>query len=122
MRNFWHRVRWYGVHKRAGYCDHGMQPVRAMRRDEYPSGDPEDVARWQAEQAAKAIKAKFYGGSGTIHQTGYVDVETRGGRVVAVWYRCRMLPFAQHEVERDRARAMDEQTVPGQIEGITFAP
>jgi hypothetical protein len=41
----------------------------------------------------------FYGGDGTIHGTTHLDVETRNGVVVAVWYRCQMLAFEQHERE-----------------------
>jgi hypothetical protein len=38
----------------------------------------------------------FYGGDGTWHQTGTVDVQLdEDGNVVAVWFRCRTLPFKQ---------------------------
>lgn len=51
-------------------------------------------------------QSRFYGGDNTIHHTGHLDVETRDGEVVAVWYRCQMLPFEQEEVDDDRARSM----------------
>jgi hypothetical protein len=38
----------------------------------------------------------IYGHDGTIHKTRYLDVEVDDdGRVVAVWFRCLMLPFKQ---------------------------
>lgn len=38
----------------------------------------------------------FYGGDKTLHNTGTVDVQlNKDGDVVAVWFRCRMLPFTQ---------------------------
>lgn len=49
---------------------------------------------------------RFYGEDGTIHHTGYVDVETRDGEVVAVWFRCQTLPFKQTEVDQSRADEM----------------
>ncbi len=59
--------------------------------------------------AAKQRLAKpgrYYGDGGTIHSTGYLDVETRDGHVVAVWFRCQMLPFRQTEVDAERAAQM----------------
>jgi hypothetical protein len=55
---------------------------------------------------ARRSGQRFYGNGGTIHSTGHLDVETRGGKVVAVWFRCQMLPFNQVEVDGDRAVAM----------------
>jgi hypothetical protein len=37
-----------------------------------------------------------------------VDVETDNGRVVAVWFRCQLLPFRQAEVDVHRAADMDQ--------------
>lgn len=49
-----------------------------------------------------------YGDNKTIHRTGHVDVETdKNGKVVAVWFRCAMLPFEQHTAGDDRADDMD---------------
>ena len=39
----------------------------------------------------------FYGDGGTIHRTGVLDVEVDAGQVVSVWFRCKMLPFKQHD-------------------------
>jgi len=50
----------------------------------------------------------IYGHDRTIHQTGEVNVEIGpDGKVVAVWFRCAMLPFTQHLA--DQARADDMQ-------------
>lgn len=52
-------------------------------------------------------RVRHYGDDGTIHRTGEVNVELdRRGRVVAVWFRCAMLPFTQHVVEDARAQDM----------------
>ena len=57
---------------------------------------------------------RFYGDGTTIHSTGYLDVETHVGTVVAVWYRCQMLPFQQTEVDGRRATEMESATeLPG---------
>jgi len=50
---------------------------------------------------------RYYGDGGTIHQSPELDVETdRRGKVVAVWFRCQMLPFRQSVVGEDRATEM----------------
>lgn len=49
----------------------------------------------------------IYGHDRTIHQTGDVNVEIGpDGQVVAVWFRCAMLPFTQHKVDAARAEDM----------------
>lgn len=53
-----------------------------------------------------ASKKFNYGHDRTIHRTGHLNVETRNGKVVAVWYRCQMLPFEQREVDEYRAKSM----------------
>lgn len=52
----------------------------------------------------------FYGGGGTIHHSGEVNVETdpKTGAVVAVWFRCMMLPFTQTLVDPERAKSMGD--------------
>jgi hypothetical protein len=53
--------------------------------------------------------SRRYGGSGTIHRTEEVNVELDSdGKVVAVWFRCAMLPFTQHVVSDERAAEMRE--------------
>lgn len=54
--------------------------------------------------------AYIYGEDRTIHRTTWLDVETFHGTVVAVWYRCMMLPFNQTEVEGPRATEMEFAT------------
>jgi hypothetical protein len=52
--------------------------------------------------------SRRYGGNNTIHNTGYVDVETdTEGKVVAVWFRCATLPFKQSKVDPERAKEME---------------
>lgn len=46
----------------------------------------------------------IYGHDKTIHQTNHLDVEVdENGQVVAVWFRCIMLPFKQAEADENRA-------------------
>lgn len=54
---------------------------------------------WEAEHR--------YGDDRTIHRTGHVDVETDArGAVVAVWFRCHPVPFAQAAAGVERAAEM----------------
>lgn len=47
-----------------------------------------------------------YGGVGTIHNTGTVDIMlTPDGDVAQVWFRCRMLPFCVSDYRRDEVVA-----------------
>ncbi len=63
-------------------------------------------------------KEDRYGDDKTIHSTGEVNVELGpDGNVVAVWYRCRMLPFTQTRVDPFRALEMLENP-PGARVGI----
>lgn len=49
----------------------------------------------------------IYGHNSTIHRTTELDVEVdREGKVVAVWYRCTLLPFKQEDVDQPRAASM----------------
>jgi hypothetical protein len=61
--------------------------------------------RWKAKQRL-AGSSRFYGDGGTIHSSGYLDVETREGMVVAVWFRCQVLPFKQTAIDEHRATEM----------------
>jgi hypothetical protein len=73
-------------------------------------------ARWELKQEL-AAPARFYGDDGTIHRNGYLDVETFGGQVVAVWFRCQPIAFKQTAVDRDRAVEMQSMTPPA-ITGV----
>ncbi len=56
-----------------------------------------------ARRPEDAKATRFYGDGTTIHHTGHLDVETHEGKVVAVWFRCQVLPFKQVEVDAVRA-------------------
>lgn len=70
------------------------------------------------ETKTEKPKEDFYGGDGTIHQTGHVDVQlNKDGDVVAVWFRCRMLPFEQSTKYTKDSLPQQGQ---GSIKGIVF--
>jgi hypothetical protein len=51
----------------------------------------------------------IYGHDKTWHQTEYLDVETdKHGTVVAVWFRCMLIPFKQSPVNGQRAKEMEK--------------
>ena len=62
--------------------------------------------KWRLKQRL-ARPGRYYGDGGTIHHSGWLDVETFRGTVVAVWFRCQPLPFNQTEVDGDRATEME---------------
>ena len=66
-----------------------------------------DVANetWRQKQML-ASPSRYYGDGGTIHGSTDLDVEVRDGKVVAVWFRCQMLPFRQCDVSATRAESM----------------
>lgn len=68
--------------------------------------------RWRLKQAA-AGESRYYGDGGTVHQTGHFHVETHRGTVVAVWFRCRQLPFEQVEVSETRVTSVTATTPVG---------
>lgn len=65
-----------------------------------------------SKKASEVVEAlnpdapRFYGGVGTIHRTGHLDVEIHDGKVVSVWFRCQPLPFQQSDVDAVRAKDM----------------
>lgn len=63
-----------------------------------------------------------YGDDRTVHRTGEVNVELFRGQVVAVWFRCRTLPFTQHENGPGRAAEMKDayRQSPPPIKAIVF--
>jgi hypothetical protein len=74
---------------------------------------------WQIKQDL-AKPGRYYGDGGTIHGTEYVDIETdSAGRVVAVWFRCQMLPFEQTTVHDVRAHYMREAYAEGHVPKLT---
>ena len=49
----------------------------------------------------------IYGRKNTIHKTEFLNVEVdKKGKVVAVWFRCRALPFVQSVADKNRAEEM----------------
>lgn len=82
-----------------------------------PFRKPEPETAWQLKQRA-ASPSRYYGDGGTIHSTTYLDVETHHGTVVAVWFRCQMLPFRQTEVDGRRASDMESVTELPAITGV----
>jgi len=53
---------------------------------------------------------RTYGGSETFHDTQHLDVEVDSeGKVVAVWFRCMLLPFEEHRVGEIRADSLQQQ-------------
>lgn len=73
---------------------------------------PELLSWWRTRRirakhkAAALTGARYYGSGGTIHQTGYLDVEIYDGQVVSVWFRCMPLPFRQANIKENRAKEM----------------
>lgn len=66
-----------------------------------------------------AKPSRYYGDGGTIHSSGEVNVEIdQKGKVVAVWFRCQMLPFDQTIVDEERARSMRSVTDLPRITGV----
>lgn len=64
---------------------------------------------WKDRQKlAQKDDAFYYGDGGTIHDSGEVNIERdeKTGKVVAVWFRCMMLPFTDHVVGEGRAQDM----------------
>lgn len=62
---------------------------------------------------------RYYGDGGTIHGTTHLDVEMQDGKVVAVWFRCQVLPFRVFDRTRED-RYGEEDFSPGQITGVVI--
>lgn len=90
--------------------------------------------RWQRENPTwlrdgflagmRQAGAAYYGDGGTIHHTGHLDVEvTPAGEVVAIWFRCRALPFEvapAGERRADEMRRMYRDDPPPPLTGIEY--
>jgi len=78
-------------------------------------------ATWDRKQRA-AYPGRYYGGDGTLHDNVELDVELFNGQVVAVWFRCQVLPFVQEEVSQARADEVQglylNRTALGKITGV----
>lgn len=74
----------------------------------------DDIRRWwygrdyrRRQREFKHTGTRYYGDGGTIHGSTVLDVETDvDGAVVAVWFRCQMLPFKQARIHGSRANEM----------------
>lgn len=59
-----------------------------------------------------------YGFDSTIHNNESLDVEVRNGKVVAVWFRCTLIPFEQADVDKHRAEEMSRAYADGAVPGL----
>ena len=72
--------------------------LEAMKRDRSP-------VLLSAGEGVPAFSPRHrYGGAGTIHKTGTIDIQVDKitGEVHAVWFRCLNLPFHVSEVRDDQ--------------------
>ncbi len=65
-----------------------------------------------------------YGDDKTIHRTGEVNIERgQDGRVAAVWFRCRLLPFTDSRADSIREATMNEiyqKNPPPPLKAVVF--
>ena len=76
-------------------CGYGLSLIRKLNGSQIFSDE------------RRKINHSFYGGRKTIHNNNYLDVSTRKGKVVSVWFRCLALKFEQSEVDDNRAKEME---------------
>lgn len=77
------------------------------------------LGEWDQKQEL-ASPSRYYGDGGTIHGSNTLDIETDlFGMVVAVWFRCQMLPFRQTTVDDLRAASMCLAYRDGDIPALT---
>lgn len=70
---------------------------------------PDDHPEAQEALLAATEAEIRYGDEGTIHRTGEVNVERgQDGTVVAVWFRCRTLPFSDSRISEPREATLRE--------------
>jgi hypothetical protein len=94
-----------------------------MSEDNWLVREMRNARRRVHERKTEEERLSFYGGDKTFHRTGWLDIETRNGEVVAVWFRCAMLPFRQTEVDKHRAKDMKSVGAMNEnIRGIEFEP
>ena len=58
------------------------------------------------------MKTFTYGRTNTIHRSKLVNVEvdSKTGEVVSVWFRCLALPFDVSKVDKNRVKEMKEMS------------
>jgi len=85
--------------------------------------DPKEIAG-DFEPVDKQPGGFFYGGGGTIHDCGEVNVERDPvtGEVVAVWFRCMMLPFTDSKADAMRSTSMRRRTSASLSLGAPLSP
>lgn len=62
--------------------------------------------KWKLKQML-ARPSRYYGNGGTMHRTDYLNIELYDGKVIAVWFRCQLLPFVQWHTGGTRAFDMN---------------
>ena len=104
-------------------CDRDRKEVLALlakRKSETPSERGWSASGWPAgplwpcsglncgeKSMSDGKEIRMYGDDGTVHASTFVHVEVDPrGKVVAVWFRCQMLPFEQVQVDAERAAEM----------------
>lgn len=112
----------------SGYCEHGVpRGYCGPCMGKFPV-PPDEVDAYLAEMRRPtpfelkqelAQPSRYYGDGGTIHGTNHLHVETRHGKVVAVWFRCQQLPFEQVEVDESRAATSQAINRSGELPAIT---
>lgn len=99
-----------GAHKK--YVAHDAVAAKSASR----------VDLWDAKnELCQQSGNRYYGDGGTIHDTGHLHVETHNGKVVAVWFRCQLLPFEQVDVDSHRATEMLQGAIsfpPPELRGV----
>lgn len=67
-----------------------------------------DLCKLNHPQEGSDLGVTRYGYNKTWHRTHQINVETHEGRVVAVWFRCMVLPFTVSDCGETRAIEMDK--------------
>jgi len=81
---------------------------------------PGSAVSWAARPMEKLM---LYGHDKTIHGTQEVNIERDPdtGEVIAVWFRCAILPFTDCVVSRERVHSMRQDYFPRGILAIEFS-
>ena len=66
-----------------------------------------DLCKLNHHEESSDLGVTRYGYNKTWHRTHQINVETHEGRVVAVWFRCMVLPFTVSDYGLQRAIEMD---------------
>lgn len=90
------------------YGDGGsMWWKRSARKQRRPSLF--EIRETELAELREANGSRTYGWNGTIHHSEEVDIQIGpDGKVIAVWFRCQMLPFSVSHVELNRSTPNNE--------------